>query len=209
MEMKLLDKFLYVKHCMFHPFDGFYEAKNRGKGSSLVTTVLISLYCILQCVDAQYTGFVMNNFNPRMINSVTIFISSLSVLLLFVISNWTITTLFDGKGKLKHIYMVLGYSLLPMIIIDSCVVFASNYVIAEEAILLTSLSVMGMVWFVFLVVAGLCTVHEFSLAKTLVTLLATAVAALIILFLGVLFVSLVEQMVQFMYIFGKEWMRRI
>lgn len=205
----MLEKFKYIKHCVFHPFDGFYEAKNRGKGSVLVATVLICLYCVLQCVEVQYTGFIMNLNQISRMNSVTIFISALSVLLLFVISNWTITTLFDGKGKLKDIYMVLCYSLLPMIVIDAVVVFASNYVIEEEAVLLTSLSVMGMVWFAFLVITGLCTVHEFSLAKTLVTLLATAVAALIILFLGVLFISLVEQMIQFAYIFGKELMRRI
>jgi len=69
--------------------------------------------------------------------------------------------------------------------------------------------VIGVVWFCFLVVTGLCTVHEFSLAKTLVTLLATAIAALIILFLGVLFISLLEQMIQFAYIFIKEFMRRV
>lgn len=205
----MIEKLKYVKHCVFHPFDGFYEAKNRGKGSVAVATLMICLYCMLQCVEVQYTGFIMNLNQISRMNSVTIFISALSVLLLFVISNWTITTLFDGKGKLKDIYMVLCYSLLPMIVIDSVVVFASNYVIEEEAILLTSLSIMGMVWFAFLVVTGLCTVHEFSLAKTLVTLLATAASALIILFLGVLFISLVEQMVQFMYIFGKEFMRRI
>jgi len=68
---------------------------------------------------------------------------------------------------------------------------------------------MGIAWSAFLIVTGLCTVHEFSLAKTLVTILATLAAALIILFLLVLFISLVEQMVQFIYIFSKEFMRRI
>ncbi|MGN0507033.1 MAG: Yip1 family protein [Lachnospiraceae bacterium] len=205
----MIEKLRYVKHCVFHPFDGFYEAKNRGKGSIAAATVLLCLYCILQCVKVQYTGFIMNLNQISRMNSITIFISSLSVLLLFVVSNWTITTLFDGKGKLKHIYLVLCYSLLPMILIDACVVFLSNFVIAEEAVILTALSALGSVWFCFLVITGLCTIHEFSLAKTLVTLAATAVAALIILFLGVLFVSLLEQMFQFIYIFSKELMRRI
>ena len=39
--------------------------------------------------------------------------------------------------------------------------------------------------------------------------LSVAGAAMIVLFLGVLFISLVEQMIQFAYIFGKELMRRI
>ena len=207
--MSTWEKVKYVKHCVFHPFDGFYEAKNRGKGSIPAATVIIALYCILECVKVQYTGFIMNLNQITRMNSVTIFISALSVLILAVVSNWTITTLFDGKGKLKDIYMVLGYSLLPVVLLDTMIVFASNFVIEEEAIILTAISWMGLAWAAFLIVAGLCTIHEFSLAKTLVTIVATLIAALIILFLLVLFISLVEQMVQFLYIFGKEFMRRI
>ena len=203
------EKMKYVKHCMFHPFDGFYEAKNRGKGSILAATLIIAYYCILECIKVQYTGFIMNLHQISRMNSVTIFISALSVLVLAVVSNWTITTLFEGKGKMKDIYMVVGYSLLPVVLFDTVIVVASNFVIEEEAIILTAISWMGIVWAAFLIVAGLCTIHEFSLAKTLVTILATLVAALIILFLMVLFISLVEQMIQFVYIFGKEFMRRI
>lgn len=207
--MSTWERVKYVKHCLFHPFDGFYEAKNRGKGSLLAATILIALYCVLDCVEVQYTGFIMNLNQITRMNSVTIFISALTVLLLAVISNWTITTLFDGKGKLKDIYMVLGYSLAPMVVIDACIVLASNFVIEEEAVILVAIRWMGIAWSAFLIVTGLCTVHEFSLAKTLVTILATLAAALIILFLLVLFISLVEQMVQFIYIFSKEFMRRI
>lgn len=203
------EKIKYVKHCMFHPFDGFYEAKNRGKGSTLIATVILALFCILQCVQVQYTGFIMNFNILSYMNSVTIIISTLTVLVLFIVSNWTVTTLFEGKGKMKHIYMVTCYSLTPMLIIDSVVVFASNFIIEEEVVLLTALSSMGIAWFIFMMVAGLCTIHEYSLAKNLVTVLATAVAAMIILFLGVLFVSLLEQMFSFVDTFAKEWMRRM
>lgn len=207
--MSTWEKIKYVKYCVFHPFEGFYDAKNRGKGSILAATLLIAIYCVLDCVKVQYTGFIMNFNKITRMNSVTIFISALTVLLLAVISNWTITTLFEGKGKLKDIYMVLGYSLFPMVLIDTVVVFASNFVIEEEAVILTAISWIGIAWSAFLIVTGLCTIHEFSLAKTLVTIVATLVAALIILFLGVLFISLVEQMVQFVQIFSKELMRRI
>lgn len=207
--MKELEKLRYLKHCVFHPFDGFYEAKNRGKGSLLIATVLICAYCVLRCVEVQYTGFVMNFYMISRMNSVTIFISALSVMLLFVLSNWTVTTLLEGKGKLKHIYLVLCYSLTPMILMDAIVIVASNFVIEEEVILLSALKVLGVIWFCFMMVAGLCTIHEYGLAKNLLTLLATVVAAIIILFLGVLFVSLIEQMVQFATTIIKEWTRRI
>ena len=51
------EKVKYIKYCVFHPFDGFYEAKNRGRGSLIAATVLLCLYGILQCVKVHYHEF--------------------------------------------------------------------------------------------------------------------------------------------------------
>lgn len=203
------EKVKYIKHCVFHPFDGFYEAKNRGKGSAKIAFAIIALFCVMQCVAVQYTGYVMNTYHVSTVSSLTVFISYLTVILLAGLSNWTITTLFEGKGKLSDIYMVIGYSLVPVIFTQLIVVIVSNFVIAEEAILLTSVGVFGWIWAGFMMIAGLCTVHEYGLAKNLVTLLATLAAAAIILFLLVLFISLIEQMYGFLNTFIKEWIRRM
>lgn len=198
-----------LKYILFHPFDGFYEAKHRGKGSLKLATIFIALFCILKCVEYQYTGFVMN-FNPIFaMNSFTIFISTLSVLMLFIVANWTITTLFDGKGSLSEIYLVLGYSLVPMILSNIISVIVSNFIISEEVILLRSFESISVAWFVFLMVAGLCVIHEYRLFQNFVTLLATLVAALIIVFLFVLFISLLEQMVSFFITIIEESIRRL
>ena len=199
----------YIKYCVFHPFEGFYEAKNRGKGSTTLAAILLILFCILQCVKVQYTGFVMNNNHISEMNSVTIFISYLTVILLAVVSNWTVTTLFEGKGKLKDIFLVVCYALVPVIIVEAITIFISNFAIMEELPILNALLWIGYVWCGFMILTGLCTIHEYGLAKNIVTLLATLVAAAIIMFLGVLFISLLEQMYGFITTFAKEWMRRI
>ncbi len=203
------EKVKYIKHCVFHPFDGFYEAKNRGKGSMVLTAILIAVFCLVECLRRQYTGFILNTVNIAKINTVTIFISYLSVILIAGVSNWTVTTLFEGKGKLKDIYLVIAYSLVPTIIARLLVIFVSNFVIEEEVPILQVIVYFGWVWTAFLIVTGLCTIHEYGLAKNLVTLLATVVAAAIILFLFVLFISLIEQMISFVRTFVKEWLRRI
>ena len=199
----------YIKYCVFHPFEGFYEAKNRGKGSTTLAAILLILFCILQCVKVQYTGFVMNNNHISEMNSVTIFISYLTVILLAVVSNWTVTTLFEGKGKLKDIFLVVCYALVPVIVMEAITIFISNFAIMEELPILNALLWIGYVWCGFMILTGLCTIHEYGLAKNIVTLLATLVAAAIIMFLGVLFVSLLEQMYGFITTFVKEWMRRV
>lgn len=199
----------YLKYAMFHPFDGFYEIKYRGKGSALIASVILILYGIMQCVSYQYTGFVMNMNAIFQMNSISIFISALSVFLLFTVSNWTITTLFNGKGNMRDIFIVLGYSVVPMLLLNGVTVFISNFVITEEVIILRSLQGIGVVWFVFILLSGLCIIHEYSFAVNIKTLLATAVAAFIIVFLGILFFSLMERMYYFVMTVAQEMVRRI
>jgi len=203
------EQLYYLKHAVFHPFDGFYEIKYRNKGSAFLATIILILYGIMQCVSYQYTGFIMN-LNPIFsMNSVSLFISALSVFLLFTVSNWTITTLFNGKGNMRNIYIVVCYSLLPMLVVLGFKVFVSNFIIKEEVIILKSIVVIGIVWFVFILLAGLCVIHEYSMGVNLKTLLATAVAAFIIVFLGILFFTLIERMYYFVLSVGSELIRRI
>jgi len=203
------EKLHYLKYTVFHPFDGFFEVKYRRRGSAALAAVIMVLYGIMQCVSYQYTGFVMNFNAIFAMNSISIFISSLSVLLLFTVSNWTITTLFNGKGNMRDIYIVVCYSLVPMLIMNAFTTFISNFVIIEEIIILRSIQGMGILWFVFLLLAGLCVVHEYSMGVNLKTLLATAVAAGIIVFLGILFFTLIERMYNFVYSIMQEVIRRV
>lgn len=202
------EKLSYVKYILFHPFDGFYEAKHRGRGSLPLASIFILIFCVLKCVQYQYTGFIMN-FNPLWaMNSLTIFISAFSILGLFTVANWTVTTLFDGKGNLSEIFMVLGYSMIPLILSDIISVVVSNYIIMEEVVLLTAFKGIAIAWFVFLLVIGLCVIHEYQLFQNLVTLVATLISAMILVFLFVLLLSLMEQMIYFIINIVSESVRR-
>lgn len=157
----------------------------------------------------QYTGFVINFNAIHEMNSFNTFISSLSILMLFVVSNWTVTTLFNGKGKIRDIFILTCYSLLPMIILSSVVVFASNFIIEEEAIILYAVQALGVVWFVYLMVAGLCVIHEYNFGLNITTIVVTFIAAVIIVFLGILFFTLIERMTNFFTLVGSELTRRL
>lgn len=203
------EKLHYWGYSLIHPFDGFFEIRFRNQGSLLLACLLLAAYGVLQCLKYQYTGFVMNTSDPAMMDSVSIFIRSVSIFLLASVSNWTITTLFNGKGKLKDIFVVLCYSLTVLIIGDALICFMSNFVTTEEIMILTSIQMLVYVWFGFLVVAGLGTIHEYSLGGNLASILLTIVAAFIILFLGVLLFTMLERMVNFFIDVGEELMRRL
>ena len=67
----------------------------------------------------------------------------------------------------------------------------------------------AIIWFVWLLFTGTMTVHQYSAGKTVVTMLLTLVVIGIIVFLGVLFFSMVQQMINFVTSVYKEISFRI
>jgi len=151
----------------------------------------------------------MNMNNIEEMDALSLFISVVSVVVLFTVSNWTVTTLFNGKGKMKDIFIVVCYSLTVLIIGDAIVTFASNFVATEEVMILTSIQMVCYVYFVFLLVAGLGTIHEYGFGGNLASMVLTIVAAAVILFIGVLLFTMLERMFSFVTSVAEEAMRRL
>lgn len=208
-EVNTESKLYYIKYSLIHPFDAFYEIRFRGRGSLLFAVISLVLFGILQCVSCQYTGFVMNMVEVDSMNSLSVFATWVSGFVLFIVSNWAVTTLLNGKGGIADITEVIGYSLIPVEVTMILRIVLSNFVILEEAMIVNVIAGVGIVWFLFMVVAGLCVIHEYSFGKTVASVLLTFVAAAIIIFLGVLFFTLVEQMVTFVMDVAKEFIRRM
>lgn len=203
------EKLRWWGYALVHPFDGFYEIRFRNQGSLLLAFLLMIAFGVMRCLSAQYTGFVMNLTNQDELDTLSLFISNMSVLLLFSLSNWTVTTLFNGKGKLSDIYIVLCYSLTVLIIGEALVCFVSNFVTTEEVMILQAVRMLCIAWFAFLIVAGLGTIHEYGLGGNLASIVLSVVAAAIILFIGVLLFTMLERMVSFLTSVGQELMRRL
>lgn len=209
MKAQIKEKLYYLKYSFFHPFDAFYEMRFRGKGSLLIAVISIVLFGILQCVRYQYTGFVMNFTEIAAMNSLSVFATWVAGFVLFIVSNWSVTTLLNGKGGLGDITQVIGYSLVPVELTTIVQIILSNFVIREEIMIVNVISGIGIVWFLFMIVAGLCTIHEYSFGKNMASVFLSFVAAAIIIFLGVLFFTLMEQMITFVVSVVQEFIRRM
>ncbi len=209
MKAQIKEKLYYLKYSFFHPFDAFYEMRFRGKGSLLIAVISIMLFGILQCVRYQYTGFVMNFTQVSAMNSLSVFATWVAGFVLFIVSNWSVTTLLNGKGGLGDITQVIGYSLVPVELATIVQIILSNFIIREEIMIVNVISGIGIVWFLFMIVAGLCTIHEYSFGKNIASVLLSFVAAAIIIFLGVLFFTLIEKMITFIVDVVQEFIRRM
>jgi len=206
--MSIIEDGKMMFHVLLHPFDGFYNVINHRKKRYILPTIILLLVGIIGVISYQYTGFILNSFPIHYINSVTIFITTLFPIVLFLISNWSITTLFDGNGTMGDIFIVMSYALVPKLLFDISGIILSNFVTLEEAPLLNAFMQIGTVWFCFLLFCGLCVVHEYSAARNIVTIIATFIAAIIIIFLAMLYFTLLGKVIGFVTSVFSEMSKR-
>jgi len=187
---RYVESMKYAKHVLFHPFDGFWDLTHEKRGTLAAATTYLFLFLVTRVVQLLFTSFQFINAPLQYIN---IFEQAASLLLPFLIlclANWSMTTLFDGKGRFSDIYMAMCYALVPYTLIQLPLVFVSNIITFDEAAFYTVLQSFSIVWCVFLVFIGLMQVHDYGPGKTLIFVVVTVVGALIIIFLLLVFFSL-------------------
>lgn len=191
-------------HLIVHPFDGFWDLKYEGKGRMKVALTVLLLVIITMIIQKQFSGFLVNYNDPRYLNSMDELKYIVLPFFLWCISNWSITTLMEGEGKFKEIVMATAYALIPLVLIYLPTTLASNFMTSEETVFYYLLNVVASIWFIYLLFIGTMTVHQYTASKTIMTMLLTVVVMGIIVFLGTLMFSLVQQIFDFVYNVYKE-----
>jgi hypothetical protein len=116
-------------------------------------------------------------------------------LFLFVLANWCLTTLFEGEGSFKDIFIACSYSLLPIPLLVIPVTVYSNFCITTETDIIGFISTFAFIWLGLLVFFGTMVTHDYSMGKNVITCLGTIVGMVFIMFLAVLFTTLVGKIV--------------
>jgi len=81
---------------------------------------------------------------------------------------------------------------------------ATQFLSLDEAAYVTLIQGIAFLWTFALVVMGIKEVHQYSWAKTIATLLLTIVAVAVILFICLLFFSLLQEIIGFVHSVFKE-----
>jgi hypothetical protein len=134
---------------------------------------------------------------PIYTNIVSVAISVLLPIALWSISNWCLTCLFDGEGSFKDIVMAVGYSLLPMVITIIPATIASNFIISTEISIINLVTTIGFVWTGLLIFLGMMVTHDYTMGKNFITTIGTLVAMIFIMFIGILFTTLLGSVMSF------------
>ena len=187
----------YALHVITHPFDGFWDLTHEHRGTLAAANTFLALFLIIRVLKLLCTSF---QFISAPIQHINVFEEMGSLLLPFLIlclANWAMTTLFDGKGRFKDIYIGMCYALVPYILIQLPMILVSNMLTYEEGSLYSVMLSISVIWCAFLVFVGLMEIHDYGPGKTFIFIIVTIVGAAVIIFLILVFFSLLSDAVGF------------
>ena len=187
---------IYGFYVIFHPFDGFYDLKHEHRGSVRAATVFLGITVLTFFYQGIGQGYVLNPTRqyPTILNQL---ISVLVPVFLFILANWCLTTLFEGEGSFRDIYVAVCYSLIPIPLLTIPATIVSNWVTTTEASIITFIGTLAFIWVGLLIFCGTMVSHDYSLFKNFITILGTIVAMAVIVFIILLFSMLLSKLVGF------------
>ena len=199
----------YSLYVCTHPLDGFWDLTHEGRGSIAAANIIVFLSVLVEILRLTLTSFQFVTVNMERFNSIMVVMSILLPIFLWTLANWSLTTLMDGKGKMSDIYMAIAYALAPSVIINAFMIILSQVITFDEGAFYWFLAGFSVLWTGLLIVAGMMMVHDYSLAKTIISSLLTIVGMGVIVFIFVIFFSLVSDAVAYFVSLYKEILFRV
>jgi hypothetical protein len=199
----------YSMYTATHPLDGIWDLTHEKRGSLAAANVIVALAMLVEILRLTLTSFQFVKINMEYFNALIAMMSILLPILLWVVANWSLTTLMDGKGRMIDIYMAIAYALAPSVLINTAMILLSQVITFDEGALYWVLSGFSALWTVILILAGMMMIHDYSLTKTIFSSLLTIVGMGIMVFIFVVFFSLISDAAAYFVSLYKEILFRL
>ena len=202
------DKLRCFASVLVHPFQAFDDVKYKGIGSLRIATVMTLLFFLTETLRDISCGFLFNKSDVGSYNVLFTIARTIGLIALWSVANWAICSVMEGKGKLKEIYIVTAYALLPVVIYNALYVIISHFITLEGMDMLVGLQAVILVYVFFVLSVGIMAIHEYNFPRFLVTSVFAILIMILIVFIGFMVVILVQQFWNFIYSLFMEAMYR-
>ena len=199
----------FAFYCATHPLDGYWDLTHEKRGTYAAANTILILTIISRIMKLHYISFVIDPVYYPDINIFTYIATIIFPLFLWVVGNWALTTLFDGKGRLGQVYMASCYCMLPYPLVQIPLIILSNVVTKDERQFYDVMSWISLLWVLLWIVLAMGQIHEYSVGKNFLFTIGSLFAMLVIIFILLLFFSMISQGIAYFISVGKELMYRL
>lgn len=193
-ELKPLE---WLKHAITHPFEGFEDMRWKKAGSLKIAFFIVFLLFISQIAEERLYGFQFYISYDKIFNIVPFIMKSVVIFAAWTIGNRAVCTFLDGEGTLRNICIYSAYAFVPYIAQSFINTLLSHILIRDEFVFMEAIRITGVCWTIMLLFSAVKAVHQYSFRQTIAAVIFTVAAMLIMLFLLVLFMSLIQQIYLF------------
>lgn len=190
-------------HCflsmMIHPFQTFHDVKYKKYGSmkiAVAVTVSLLLSAILKHTCC---GFLFRRSDAESYSALFTVAQTAGLIVLWSVANWAISTIMDGKGRLKEVYIVSSYAMLPLVLYNLVYVLLSHVVNVESVDAIIGFRVIVLIYTFFILCVGIMAIHEYDFPKFLWTSFVAVLIMALVVFIGFIIVILIQQLGNFLY----------
>lgn len=176
-------------YMIHHPIDCIYDLKFGIRGSMSSANILYVTAFIVYLCDKAYTSFVFGGGLEYWQNPIMIFLIAIIPMSLFVIGSYLISSINDGEGTLKNVYIAVSYGLVPYIKFAPILILVSHVLSFKELFIYDFCYFIMIGYTIVLLFLTIKETHCYTPKKTISNVLLTiafmiiAILALIILYI--------------------------
>lgn len=196
-----------LKHALFilkHPLEGFSDLRFLNRGGYISAVILLLTVVVMLLVKTYYTSF---SFNPIPVADQ----SSSSILTIFavtwlswVVCNYLIGAIYQGEARFKDVFVGSSYALVPVAMLGLPLALLSNVMTMSEASIYHALETGMAIWSGLLFFWNIQSLQNYSFGETIVNVLLTAFAMIVLWVLIFIFFGLSSELLNFTYTIYQE-----
>ena len=188
----ILVMFKFIRHPLDAVYYVRYDKKIKIYNALIVLVLIVAIYLL----SLVFTGFLFTD----VVLEKTILVKELTKVILpivlFIVSNYLISSLMSGEGSFKSIAVNTMGSLMPIVVVMPWIILISNALTLNEGFLYYFPLVVMFMWTGVLLFVVIKETHNFSVKKTIVNFLLT------LLMMFVLIIAIILLYLVFAQLFG-------
>ncbi len=208
-KVPILSEVGYAFRCARHPIDRYYDIRVGKHGSPLTALIIYIVFFGVYMLYTVGKGFIYQYQKVEDMDMGAVVVGFFAILILFIICNYLVTSITDGDGTIKQIFMIPAYGIMPAMVAMLVTTGVSYFLTYNESFILTVIMLVGVGWSIATIFEGLSTVHDYDFKETVISLIITFVFMLIAVIVVLVVIIMWDQLSDFLLTVGKEVIRNV
>lgn len=199
----------YIFHSLKNPNDTAYGIKREKRTTVFSSVFMLVLLFIFSELTVYASGFLFKTVPDGYYDIVGDAAIFFGVFAVAVICCYLVCTITEGEASFKQLIQGGVCSLAPLFITKPLILVLSNVLTLNEAFFINVINVVGIAWSVLLVFLAIKNLNDYSVPKTIATVLLTIFVALVSLALLFVIYVLISQVIEFISAIAGEVVYKI